>query len=379
MTWKSDLSYVWRGALVLSMPLLSLMAGGCGGASTSGASGASDTVKLAEGEIAVPYDVLQMPWMLSTDGKRLVVVNSNQAPNLVDVYSMTGDSLAGGIRVGQGPGELPDIAGICYDATTSSMQLQTNDAGVVTLLGGFADGQFWLEKAFAFDAEKCGSDTVVPSSLALRMADGRIVLGNATDDGLLAILRPDGSFEKYAASYPDISAYGDMPLWGAFNFLRPRGALSPDGKHFATVFGSNDMIGFGSLEGDSVRVKVNYGDKPGGVKWVTQNGYGTFEFTPESREYFGATPVLSDSHVYVIYHGMKRDDYYANYYWKKNDGDTPLTTTVREYDFDGRLCRIYVLPLKVSGLAVTPDDSTLYALADSETEGYRIFRFPLPR
>ena len=126
-------------------------------------------------------------------------------------------------------------------------------------------------------------------------------------------------------------------------------------------------------------VKVNYGDKPGGVKWVTQNGYGTFEFTPDSKAYFGATPVLSDSHVYVIYHGMKRDDYYANYYWKKNDGDTPLTTTVREYDFDGRLCRIYVLPLKAGALAVTPDDSTLYALADSETEGYRIFRFPLPR
>ena len=159
---------LWLLGGLLSM---SVMAGGCGGASTSGASGAPDTVKLAEGEIAVPYDVLQMPWYMSTDGERLVVVNSNQAPNLVDVYSMTGDSLAGGIRVGQGPGELPGIAGICYDATTSSMQLQTNDAGVVTLLGGFADGQFNLEKAFAFDAEKCGSDTVVPSSLALRMAD----------------------------------------------------------------------------------------------------------------------------------------------------------------------------------------------------------------
>ena len=371
---KSECLWLMGGLLSMSV-----MAGGCGGASTAGESGAPDTVKLAEGEIAVPYDVLQMPWLLSTDGERLVVVNSQQAPNLVDVYSMAGDSLAGGIRVGQGPGGLPGIDGICYDATISSMQLQTNDAGVVTLLGGFADGQFSLEKAFTFDAEKCGSDTVAPSSLALRLADGRIVLGNATADGLLAILRPDGSFEKYAASYPDISAYGDMPLWGAFNFLRPRGAISPDGKHFAAVFGSNDMIGFGSLEGDSVSVKVNYGDKPGGVKWVTQNGYGTFEFTPDSKAYFGATPVLSDSHVYVIYHGMKRDDYYANYYWKKNDGDTPLTTTVREYDFDGRLCRIYVLPLKAGALAVTPDDSTLYALADSETEGYRIFRFPLPR
>lgn len=371
---KSKLVCVMGGLLAMSA-----MVGGCGGASTSDASELPDTIKLAEGEVAVPYDVLQMPWCLSTDGERLVVVNSSQAPNLIDVYSISGDSLASGVRVGQGPGELPGIDGICYDATTSSMQLQTNDAGVVTTLRGVADGQFSLAKAFEFDAAKCGSDTVAPSGMALRLADGRIVMGNATADGLLAILNPDGTFEKYAAAYPDISAYGDMPLWGVFNFLRPRGSISPDGKHFAAVFGCNDMIGFGSLEGDSVSVKVNYGDKPGGIKWVTQNGYGSFEYTPDSKEYFGSTPVLSDSHVYVIYFGMNRADYFAGYYWKKNDGDTPLTTTVRQYDFDGRLTGIYLLPLKAGALTVTPDDSTLYALTDSETEGFRIFRFPLSR
>ena len=67
---KSECLWLMGGLLSMSV-----MAGGCGGASTAGESGAPDTVKLAEGEIAVPYDVLQMPWLLSTDGERLVVVD----------------------------------------------------------------------------------------------------------------------------------------------------------------------------------------------------------------------------------------------------------------------------------------------------------------
>ncbi len=34
--------------------------------------------------------------------------------------------------------------------------------------------------------------------------------------------------------------------------------------------------------------------------------------------------------------------------------------------------------MKIGGFTVTPDDSDMYAIVDSETEGYRIFRFSFP-
>ena len=367
---------VKRGAWALMSLALVAAVGSCSGSASSGDVQA-DTLLLTESEVAVPYDVLRMPYALTTDGQRLVVANSPQASTLIDVYSLTGDSVTSGLRVGQGPGERQMVEGLCYDATASAVQIRTGAADAVDMLRGIDGSGLEIDRKIVFDAAACGFDTVAPASFALRMADGHVVLGNATSDGLLAILRPDGSLERYAAQYPDISGFGDMPQWGVFNFLRPNGGISPDGRHFAALFGSNDMICFGSLDGDTVAVKVNYGEKPGGIKWVTLDGYGTFDIAPERKVHFAGNPVLTDGHVYVIYSGMNYADHSA-YFWKKNDGDEPLSTDIRVYDFDGNLTRVYRLPMKIGGFTVTPDDSDMYAIVDSETEGYRIFRFALP-
>ena len=47
-------------------------AGSCSGSASSGDVQA-DTLLLTESEVAVPYDVLRMPYALTTDGQRLVV------------------------------------------------------------------------------------------------------------------------------------------------------------------------------------------------------------------------------------------------------------------------------------------------------------------
>ncbi len=49
--------------------------GSCSGSASSGDVQA-DTLMLTESEVAVPYDVLRMPYALTTDGQRLVVITA---------------------------------------------------------------------------------------------------------------------------------------------------------------------------------------------------------------------------------------------------------------------------------------------------------------
>ena len=145
---------VKRGAWALMSLALVAAVGSCSGSASSGDVQA-DTLMLTESEVAVPYDVLRMPYALTTDGQRLVVANSPQASTLIDVYSLTGDSVTSGLRVGQGPGERQMVEGLCYDATASAVQIRTGAADAVDMLRGIDGSGLEIDRKIVFDAAAC--------------------------------------------------------------------------------------------------------------------------------------------------------------------------------------------------------------------------------
>ena len=58
-------------------------------------------------------------------------------------------------------------------------------------------------------------------------------------------------------------------------------------------------------------------------------------------------------------------------------GNTEPLTTVRVYDYSGRLAKVLYLKAGRCLLAVKPDDSAIYALEESDEFGYRLLQFNL--
>lgn len=368
-----------RYFITIAGALAVALASSCSGHGDADIASAPDTLDIKSNSVLIADDALIQPQTLYATSQNLVVVNSPGCDSLVSLYSLSGSHSRNLLRKGNGPEEVAFIYSSYIDAGADCLML-TSAPGSLSSLNLTAGAQPpLLTKAFTYDPATAGTPDSLNLNMELfRMAGGTILAGVQSPEGYFAIFRPDGRFDRYAVTPIPESDFGEgFPDYMKYNFCRPVGAVSPDGRHFACYFGGADMMAFASLEADSLTFKVNYDAPPRGIKIKIGDGWSAFEYDDTHCINYPGRPCLSNSHVYVRYVGLPDKEAYARNEAMTN-GDIPPSTLVRIYDFNRTLRRVINLDCMALSIAVSPDDSTLYALTESADSGYSCITYALP-
>lgn len=331
-----------------------------------------DTV-LCTGQLVIPYDSLAKPRMVFATDRSIVLTNSPSTDSLIEVYNNDGSRRYRSVPKGNGPGELPFIYGSTMDAGNGRLLIKKEKDKQHALTGIDSDNAVLgvvADYTERIDAGHKLFETLGMTSALL--ANGSVLVGTASPEGLLATISTDGNI-RHIVSRPPLSDFGDgLPDHMIYNFMQPVMAVSPDGTHFVSIFGSADMIAFGHLEGDSVVVRTEYASAPKGIKVIAGT---SFEYDDDFMFYY-SSPTISREHVYVQYFGGLEEDYNKNVKAMAG-GEIPAESKIRVYDIDGNLQCILIVDAIVRSMAVTPDDSTLYVLTETDEDGIHLLKYAL--
>lgn len=354
----------------LAMAAMALTAS-CG--SGSPATNGPDTLSLASTTL-IGYDDLRDPGNIYTDGRDIYLLNSQQVDTLIDVFDNDGQFQRRLLRKGQGPDEVAFIYNNWLDAATGRLMVTAKQNSLTAVNLNPTDSAM-LTEVFAYNPA-AGSDTLRLGMQFYRMADGTVLASNMSEQGYFAEFAPDGSLRRFAVTpIPRSEFGGGLADYTVANFVQPIGAVSPDGKHMACYFGTADMIALGALTPDSVQFVRLYVSAPQGINVEQHDGYSSFGFAEDYRTPYLARPALSDEAAYFLSTPLTSREYQLGVK-AMLDGEQPCGSTVEVYDFDGNHTLTLHLPVLARAIAVTPDGSMLYAIAEGP-DGFTVERMPL--
>jgi hypothetical protein len=266
-------------------------------------------------------------------------------------YSMTGKlSSTGYIKAGTGFGK---VAG--------------------ALSGGSYKGIYWLHDVsmkklvVATPSENSAdADTVLLQEYAMRdfyfataLLDNQQLLGSGSYDAKSRMvkinLQTGLSFRKYSAFANPPENVPDNSWKQSFeSFL----FTNPDGTRAALACRYTDQVEFIDLVTQQCRIVKGPENYPVAFNTINVNGMDMLERTAETRFAF-TSGTTSDKFIYLLYSGNH-----------EVEGAGNLNSTgkiIYVYDWEGRPVRKYTTSNFISCIAVTPDDSLLYAY-DTDTK-----------
>ena len=351
----------------------------CGCGRGEGSKTEADTISLT-GKVVIPDSLLRNPGGIIVGRDRIYISNGGaQIDSMIDEFTLDGKFVRRMLAKGQGPGELPRMDGMYYDGTANRIGVKSPFAiGKVVMLDSLDSPKPVLKTIVAMPEHVVGSpEKSVFTAQFFRMANGALVGGNRTLDGLLSFYSPTGDFVRYEGEYPDSTTVGiNMPAWALENFFGMVISPTPDGRHFAATSKSGDIITFGTVQGDSISTVTLYGEPQEGIEAVNGDGWVSFGFNDKYRYFFPGGVRVSDSHAYTVVGGLVKD---KDVEWQKMaEGEIPTANQIKVWDFDGNLVRVININVGRCLLAVSPDDTKLYALTESAENGYEVLEFDLP-
>lgn len=260
-------------------------------------------------------------------------------------YSMTGKLPSTGyIKAGTGSGK---VAG--------------------ALSGGNYKGTYWLhdvsmKKLVTATPAKnaAGADTVLLQEypipdfyFATALIDNQQVLASGSSDAKYRLvkinLQTGLSFRKYGAFADppaDIPSGSWKQSYESFLFINPHGTKAALACRYTDQV---EFIDLATQQYRTVRGPENY---PPAFNTIHVNGKDIFERTIDTRFAFtGGT--TSDKFIYLLYSGNHEVEGAGNL--------NSIGKTIYVYDWEGRPVRKYTTSSSISCIAVTPDDSLLYA------------------
>lgn len=337
-----------------------------------------DTVALA-GTVIIEDELLRSPLGITASDSNIFVWNSGKSDTLVDMFDLRGNRVRSFLTKGNGDNRVPYLEFARYSRIDSALIVGSSAFnGKLMGVTGLDGPNQRLVTIFSFPERIAGapSDTVVPSSLVMRLENGAIVAANLTPAGMLAMYSPQGHFRRFVQPYPDKSLLGDsVPDYALPNFFVMTGGTSPDGKHFATSSKLGDILAFGTANADSVATVTFSGKPQKGITVVqSPDNYFRVEYNDSLEYFYPFGLALSDSHVYAVTGGIAAS-FNAGVASMKAGGGAPVYINV--YDYEGNPVRVLRLPLGMCRIAVTPDDTRLFAFVESDEDGYRIISFDL--
>lgn len=349
----------------------------CGGSGRP-ASSQVDTLDLTASAVVLPDDMFKKPMSIFATDNRLVVLNTSAVDTFVDLFTLSGEPVASMLTKGNGPGETPYIYSATIDAGNGRLLLALKTGQISALdLSDQVSGPR-LSNLFTYTPDSLpGSDTLDVVFANYLLADGSVLAGLQDPLHPFALIAPDGSFSRYAGQPIPLSDFGEgFPTYARYNFCTPNGAVSPDGRHFVSTFGSADMITFANLTPDSLQVITDYVAPPKGIEITLHDGWSSFQMTEDFMTNYTTVPALSNKHAYVQYVGLPQGEF-LQLNDRMQKGEIPATANLRVYDFDGTLRRVLHIDALPRSIAVSPDDSALYVLTET-VDGYSCLKYDLP-
>ncbi|MDE5555180.1 MAG: TolB-like 6-bladed beta-propeller domain-containing protein, partial [Muribaculaceae bacterium] len=332
-----------------------------------------DTLSLTS-KVIINDDALRKPISMAVGDDKLYVLNwSGAVDTLIDEFTLDGKFERSFLTKGQGPGELVSASKIFYNGVNNS--LIVND---YMIRGKLVEvEQLSSEKPLAetvIELQKEDNDSVIPTDFIAPLSNKMYVVGNQPLEGMLAIYDAEGKFVRLDQPYPDKSVVGsELPDWCMSNFFSMSGTCSPDGKHFVAYSNANIIV-IGDAEKQSVKTASIVGEFVNGIEAKNYGDNVSFSYNDKYHDYFPMGITTSNSHFYAQCGGLSAE---LGRQWKKMaEGEMEPECYVRVYDFDGNIVKILKLNVGRCSLAVSPDDSALYALTETD-EGYTIHKFSL--
>lgn len=337
-----------------------------------------DTVAIG-GTVIVEDELLRSPLGITASDNHIFVWNSGKSDTLIDMFDLQGNRVNSFLTKGNSENSVPYLEFARYSQLDSALIVGSSAFnGKLMCVTGLNSPAPRLVTKFSFPERIVGSpsDTVVPSSLVMRLENGAIVTANLTQGGMLALYSPQGRFRRFVQPYPDKSLLGDsVPDYALPNFFVMTGGTSPDGKHFATSSKLGDILAFGTATADSVDIVTYTGRPQKGITVVqSPDNYFRVEYNDSLEYFYPFGLALSNSHVYAVTGGIAAT-FDAGVASMKAGGGAPVYINV--YDYDGNPVRVLRVPLGMCRIAVTPDDSRLFAFVESDDNGYQIISFDL--
>lgn len=317
---------------------------------------------------------MRKPISMAVGDDKLYVLNwSGAVDTLIDEFTLEGKFVRSFLTKGQGPGEVVSAEKIIYDATHNSLVI--NDymiRGKLVEVEQLSSETPWANTMIELQQED--NDSVVPTDFIVPLNNKMYVAGNQPLEGMLAIYDAEGKFVRLDQPYPDKSVVGsELPDWCMSNFFRMSGNCSPDGNHFVACSNANIIV-IGDAEKQSVKTVSIVGEFVNGIEAENYGGGVSFSYNDKYHDYFPMGITTSNSHFYAQCGGLSAE---LGRQWKKMaEGEIEPECYVRVYDFEGNIVKILKLDVGCCSLAVSPDDSTLYAFTETD-EGYVIREFRL--
>lgn len=337
----------------------------------------TDSLHLS-GTVLAGDEAFREPLGIVASDDRIYIRNSVKYDTVIDEYTLGGEYIRSFLKKGIESGQLPYLTGMWYDAAAHRLVVESDVArGKLLAVEGLDSATPALRMVTSLRERIVGApdDTVVPASLML-LGNGAVYAPNLNSAGMLNAYDRNGRLKKIAVHYPDVIYQSGVPAYGLANFFHLSGRVSPDGKHFAASSALGDVLVLGTADADSATITVITGEPQKGIEIdKEEDGYASFRYTDSLRYFYPGGVIVSDNHVYTAV-----GDYASAFTEKKRDmatGNTEPLTTVRVYDYSGRLAKVLYLKAGRCLLAVKPDDSAIYALEESDEFGYRLLQFNL--
>lgn len=358
---------------IFTLIACALCTGGC-----SSGSDMPDTLRLT-GTVIAQDEAFKSPYGIVASDSRIYVRNSGTTAMLIDEFDSDGNYVRSFLPQGSGEGAMPYLDAIRYDETNSRLVVEAAPMyGALRVIEHLDTDKPRLNTVFTLPDRIVDSpaDSVIPAHI-IRLVNGAIITPNLTPAGMLAIYDNTGKFKRIVQPYPPKEKLGsDVPDYALANFFQMKGAASPDGKHFAAASTLGDIISFGTIDGDSVKIITNVGEPQEGIEISKEDGnFATFSYTDKLRYFFPSGITLSNKSVYAIEGGYANE--FTDRRKKMTEGEADPLTRIRVYDYEGKIKRVLEINVGRCIIAVTPDDSTLYVLGENNENGYQLFRFEL--
>ncbi len=303
----------------------------------------------------IDSETISMPGDLILNGNRLIVSNITKSEDALNVFDLNGNLLQSGIKYGQGPQEILDIASLHF--TDGVLHLYDQNKGVIYKVDTV--GELKITPAVEGVIFQNDAISIPPYVLKAAIAFNNnisyyLTMGNGEICDSLSYFPP--APENVDPATHALACTGYL-------------AINKEGNVFMRAIVYDGSVDFFSI-------------KDGKLKHINRYEIFPMEYSAKALPNGRSVPVPSDdSRSGFVYTAASDNYFYASFSNEKAlDNPYGAANKIYKFDLEGTPVAIYNLDKSIRTFDVMPDDSKIYALAfDKETDESRIVSFQITK
>lgn len=325
-------------------------------------------------EAFIPDELLGKPISMTVTDEDFIVTNENSADTLISLFTLQGEYRTDILPKGEGPEAALWVPNVQFSRSNAALYAPDLMRGKILRITDYHSPALRIAKDF--DISSAANDSIVFMGRIGRMTDGNYFAANFTPLGMVALLSPEGCPLKTDIPFPD-KALVDEKLTDAANAMLYQSMLrmSPAGDFGAIFCNQADVRIFANLKDDEVSFSSFEDAYPNDIYVIQFDADNAQGASTSDSKYYTIDLSLSDNYAYELHSGLPDKEIRETDFFK--DIKMIGSDKVRVFDRQGNRIKNITLDRYVTGIAVSPDDSYLYALTQSPEEGFVILRYKL--